>query len=34
MLFSGIFALALVAGLIVTAATGSFLSLQWLWVLR
>ena len=33
MLFSGIFALALVAGLIVTAATGSFLSLQWLWVL-
>ena len=33
MLFSGIFALALVAGLIVTALTGSFLSLQWLWVL-
>ena len=33
MLFSGIFVLALVAGLIVTAATGSFLSLQWLWVL-
>ena len=33
MLFSGIFALALAAGLIVTALTGSFLSLQWLWVL-
>lgn len=33
MLISGIFTLALVAGLLVTALTGSFLSLQWLWVL-
>lgn len=33
MLFSGILALALAVGLIVTAVTGSFLSLQWLWVL-
>lgn len=33
MLFSGVLILALAVGLLVTAVTGSFLSLQWLWVL-